>query len=274
MAIDLFRTRDHVPGFDDIVRDYGDRSAAARATLRMAAGLRYGDGPDETLDLFFPAAQRPDMPVHMFIHGGYWRMFSRCDFSYVADTVTSAGAIAAIVDYSLMPAVRMDRIVRQVRAAKRWLLMNARAHGGDPAKLTVSGHSAGAHLAAMLFSRDEAPSGVRGALLLGGVYDLAPLQSSFLEPLIGITDAEVRAFSPLTRDFEAGIEVAILHGERETEPFHRQAAAFAARLERQGCRVSLAALAGADHMSAARDLGVPESPAGQALTALIRRSDT
>jgi arylformamidase len=274
VAIDLFRTRDHVPAFDAIVREYAGRSAAARADLRMAAGLRYGDGTDETLDLFFPAGARPGMPVHMFIHGGYWRMFSKGDFSYVAETVTRAGAIAAIVDYSLMPAVRMDRIVEQVRAAKRWLLMNARAHGGDPAKLTVSGHSAGAHLAAMLFTRDEAPSGVRGALLLSGVYDLAPLQSSFLAPLIGITDAEVGAFSPLTRDFEAGVDVAVLHGERETTPFHAQAAALAARLERQGCRVSPAALTGADHMSAARDLGVPESAAGRMLTALIRRSDT
>ncbi|MBX3529672.1 MAG: hypothetical protein KF849_03630 [Rhizobiaceae bacterium] len=118
-------------------------------------------------------------------------------------------------------------------------------------KLTVGGHSAGAHLAAMLFTRDEAPSGIRGALLPGGIYDLAPLQGSFLAPLIGITDAEAGAFSPLTRDFEAGVDVVVLHGERENAPFRVQAAAFAAR-----------------------DLGLPDSTAGGALAALIRRSDT
>ena len=273
MATDLFRTRDHVPAFDDIVRDYAQSSAAARRTLRMMEEVRYGEGPDETLDLFFPATTRLCMPVHMFIHGGYWRMFSKRDFSYVADTVAQAGAIAAVLDYSLMPSVRMERIVRQVRAAKRWLLMNARAHGGDPAKLTVSGHSAGAHLAALLFTRDEAPSGVKGALLLSGVYDLAPLQDSFLQPLIGITDKEAGEWSPLLREFEVGIDVAVLHGERETEPFHQQAAAFAALLDRQRCRVSHITLAGADHMTAVRDLGLAQTAAGRALYELIRRSD-
>jgi arylformamidase len=271
MATDLYRTRDHVPEFDALVAEYGSRSEATRRSLRMAT-LAYGPGPDETLDLFFPAETRPDMPVHMFIHGGYWRIFSKRDFSFVADTVTAAGAVAVIVDYSLMPAVRLAEIVRQIRAAKRWLLMHAREHGGDPARLTVSGHSAGAHLASLLMTRGEAPSGVRGALLLSGVYDLAPLQTSFLEPLIGLTDAEVAAFSPLTQHFAPGAETVILHGERETPPFHEQARALASRLDADGCRVSVKSLAGADHMSAVRDLGIPGSEAGRALTELIRRS--
>ncbi|WP_245523663.1 alpha/beta hydrolase, partial [Mesorhizobium sp. M8A.F.Ca.ET.167.01.1.1] len=70
--------------------------------------------------------------------------------SHMAATVTRAGAIAVIVDYALMPAVRMAAIVDQVRRAQQWVLACIAQYGGDPERLTVSGHSAGAHLATMV----------------------------------------------------------------------------------------------------------------------------
>ncbi|WP_245457116.1 alpha/beta hydrolase, partial [Mesorhizobium sp. M1A.F.Ca.IN.022.04.1.1] len=111
----------------------------------MIADVAYGAGHAETLDLFFPEGRRDRLPVHIFIHGGYWRMFSKTDYSYVAGPVTKAGAIAVILGYALMPAVRMATIVDQIRRAKRWVDEHIESHGGDPGKLTVSGHSAGAH---------------------------------------------------------------------------------------------------------------------------------
>lgn len=271
LTVDLFRTRDHVANFDDIVAEYARRSVETRRRVPMKANIAYGDGPGETLDLFFPAGGGEALPVHMFVHGGYWRLFSKEDFSFVADTVTAAGAIAAIVDYSLMPAVRLADIVAQVRRAKRWLVDTIAAHGGDPATLTVSGHSAGAHLATFLFHDDE-PDPVRAALLLGGVYDIRPLRLSFLQPLIGLTEDEARLFSPLGHDHHRGTDVTILFGARETEPFHSQAWAFEARLAAAGGRVFLRALAGADHMSAMRDLGQTGSEAGRCLTAMIEKN--
>jgi arylformamidase len=95
---DPFRIRDHVADFDAIVADILARSAATRAALPMVADIAYGDGPNETLDIFFPALREPGMPVHMFIHGGYWRMFSKRDYSCIADTITASGTIAVIVD--------------------------------------------------------------------------------------------------------------------------------------------------------------------------------
>ncbi len=103
------------------VRAFAERSAATRARLPMLADVAYGPWPEETLDLFFPAPDVASGAVHMFVHGGYWRMFSKNDFSFVAETVTRAGAIAVIIDYALMPAVRMDVIVNQVRRAKSWI---------------------------------------------------------------------------------------------------------------------------------------------------------
>ena len=269
MAKDPYRIRDHVADFDDIVADLRTRSASARAGLAMAGDIAYGSGPAETLDLFLPEGPRAGLPVHIFIHGGYWRMFSKRDYSYVAQTVTRAGAIAVIIDYDLMPGVRMAAIVDQVRRAKRWVVDHIAAHGGDPERLTVSGHSAGAHLATFLFHKQEGPSGIRGALLLGGLYELKPLQASFLQAEIGITDAEVAAFSPIAHRYDRATSALVLVGAAETEPFHRQADAFASLLRSQRCPVSLIDLPRQDHMSSVRDLGLPNTETAAHLAALV-----
>ena len=266
---DPFRIRDHVVEFDDIVAEIVRRSEDTRANVPMVADVAYGVDATETIDLFFPEGKRDRLPVHMFIHGGYWRMFSKRDYSYVAETVTKAGAIAVIVDYALMPVVRMATIVDQVRRARRWVLDHIADHGGDPGLLTVSGHSAGAHLAAMLFDDGDRPSGIKAALLLGGLYDLKPLQTSFLANEIAITDEEVRRYSPINRSFDPSVTVEISVGADETPPFHSQAALFADHLEKQGLAVSRTTLAAANHMSSVRDLGLAGTDAASLLARLV-----
>ena len=269
MAKDPFRIRDHVPEFDDIVAEIVCRSAETRATLPMAADVAYGPDSIETVDLFFPSGKRDCLPVHMFIHGGYWRMFSKRDYSYVAETVTNAGAIAVIVDYALMPAVRMERIIDQIRRARRWVAEHVASYGGNPDQFTVSGHSAGAHLATTLFGDDSRPSGIKGALLLGGLYDLRPLQHSFLAAEIAITDEEVERFSPMDFRFDPSVSVELSVGADETPPFHSQAGDFAETLERQGLAVSRTSLAAANHMSSVRDLGLAGTQAAALLARLL-----
>ena len=271
MEKDPFRIRGHVPDFDIIVAELASRSADTRKRMQMTE-VAYGDGPSETVDVFVPADASGPLPVHMFIHGGYWRMFSKRDFSLIAETVTEAGAIAVIVDYALMPGVRMATIVDQVERAKQWILDNITSFGGDPARLTVSGHSAGAQLAAMLIREKKKPSGIKAALLLGGLYDLAPLQKSFLKAEIGITDEEVVRFSPMNHSYESGTKVSVLVGSRETAPFHEQAGAFARLLCRQGLDVSYRLILGRHHMDSVRDLGDSGSLAGIELTKLVAAS--
>ena len=274
LPTDLFRTRDHVPDFDDKVLEYRRLSAETRSELKVIADLRYGPDPGQRLDLFVPVsettANRASLPVHIFIHGGYWRMFSKGDFSFVARTVVEAGAIAVVLDYDLMPQVRLDRVVHQVRQAKEWVLRNIHLYGGDTSRLTVSGHSAGAHLATFLFNegQEEPP---RGALLLGGVYDIRPLRQSFLQPLIQLTDDEVHEFSPIDQRFQPRVDSVILYGERETVPFRAQAGSLAWQLKEAGCDVVLSALTDADHMSSVLDLGFSDREAGARLASLIAR---
>lgn len=268
MAKDPFRISEHVAEFDAIVAEIRQRSVDERASLPMTADIAYGSGEGEKLDLFFPEGKRANLPVHLFVHGGYWRMFAKEDYSYVARTITQAGAIAVIVDYALMPKVRMATIVDQVRRARRWIGEHIAEHGGDPGRLTISGHSAGAHLATMLFDNAGRPSGIKGALLLGGLYDLRPLQDSFLAAEIAITDEEVALFTPLSHGFDPAVPVEIAVGAEETPPFHQQAGAFARHLQQQGLRVRETSLTGTNHMSSVRDLGLPGTDAAAALGGL------
>lgn len=265
--VDLFRTRDHVADFDFYVAQYAQRSAATRAALRSQLDVPYGAGRDETLDLFFPADGARGAPVHLFIHGGYWRMFAKSDFSFVADTVTAAGGIAAIMDYSLMPTVRMETIVDQVLRAALWLRDNAGRFGGDGMRLSVSGHSAGAHLGALLLAQNS-PIRPVSALLLSGIYELEPLRHSFLQKEIGLTDIEVETFSPLRHPVQPPGAVHIMAGAAETEPFHRQAEQMA---QASASREAIAfTIVEGNHMSVALDLGDPGSSPGAALTACCR----
>lgn len=272
MTKDPFRTRDHVVNFEALIEEYKARSLATRASLKPITGVAYGEGASETLDIFLPKAPSGADPVHLFIHGGYWRMFSKDEFSFIADSVTAGGAIAVIVDYDLMPEVRMSTIVGQIRKAVRWLAANIGTYGGDPARFSISGHSAGAHLATFTFCAGADVPKPTSALLLSGVYDLRPLQSSYLQPLIGLTDQEVAAFSPLLLPHEAGPLVAVAYGELETDPFRNQGADFARHLARNGVSATTHALQDADHMTAVRDLGIPGSAAGELLLMSIRGS--
>ena len=269
METDAFRIRGHVANFDEIVADIVARSAATRARLPMQADIAYGDALSETMDLFFPAKTGAPCPVHIFIHGGYWRAFSKRDYSLVAETVVAAGAIAVVVDYALMPAVRMATLVDQVGRAKQWVLDNIADYGGDPDRLTISGHSAGAHLATTLFQHDRGPSRVRSALLLGGLYDLKPLQKSFLKDEIALTNDEVAAFTPMQKQHDADTSVMLVVGAKETPPFHEQANTFARKLCGQGLDVSQRIVVNRNHMDSVRDLGVTHALTGRYLAELI-----
>ncbi|MBB3543396.1 MULTISPECIES: alpha/beta hydrolase [unclassified Rhizobium] len=269
METDPFRIRDHVADFDAIVGEIVAASARTRETLPMILDVAYGDGPDETVDMFFPAGPRQNLPVHLFVHGGYWRMFSKRDYSCIANTITLAGAIAVIVDYSLMPGQRMEVLVDQVVRAKEWVVQHIASYGGDPLRLSVSGHSAGAHLATFTFEESEKASRVQGAFLLGGLYDLAPLQQSFLQREIALTEDEVSRFTPLFRRHRADCRVLVAVGQDETRPFHDQSDAFINHVAAQGLSATRNKITGRNHMNSVRDLGVAGSETGDLLISFI-----
>jgi arylformamidase len=191
--------------------------------------VRYGDGAGETLDIY--PSPRADAPVLVFIHGGYWRSWDKSMHAFLAPSFTSEGALVVMPNYALCPAVGIEHIVLQMTRALAWVARNAALYGGDPARIVVAGHSAGAHLAAMMLSCrwkevDAALPAqlVTGALAISGVYDLEPLRHApFLKDDLQLTASAVRRLSPafFVRP-RRPLLVAV--GAQESAEFRRQAA--------------------------------------------------
>ena len=203
----MYNNRALVPDFADHFAHWTNASAQARDALKPQVDVRYGDGPNETLDIF-PAA-RADAPVVIFIHGGYWRSLDKSDHSFVAPALRDMGACVVVVNYALCPGtteqpVTVPDIALQMAKATAWVWRHIAAHGGDRRNISVIGHSAGGHLAAMLLACDwkklgrDLPAGlVRKAMSISGLFDLDPVRKTlFVQGDLKLTPAHVRMASP------------------------------------------------------------------------------
>jgi arylformamidase len=277
VTYDPFNIRAAVPEAEALSAGFATASVAARQAHRNIQGIAYGDGPRQKLDLFFPAAMNGPAPVHIFIHGGYWRGNDRENFAFPAETIVRSGAIAVIVEYTLMPGARMAQLVGEVRKAAAWVSAHIGEHGGDPARISASGHSAGAHLASYLAALAPHEHGFPGAriralLLISGIYDLRPITSSFLQPELHLTPEEVNEWSPFEAVQSPETHVTLVVGKKETEPFHVQAQDFAFAAEMRGAPIERITVPGHDHMTIARDLGVPGTRMAELLAEVIDRT--
>ncbi len=206
---------------------WAEASVLSRAESACQLDLRYGDGAAESLDVF--TTSRPDAPVLVFIHGGWWRSLDKKDFSFVAPAFAAAGALVVVPNYSLCPSVGIEHIALQMVRALQWVWKHAAQHGGDARRIVVAGHSAGAHLAAMMLSCrwkqvDEALPAqlVGGAMAISGVYDLEPLRHTpILMNDLQLTPASVKRLSPAFFPRPKGKLHATV-GALESEEFLRQ----------------------------------------------------
>ena len=143
-----YNNRARVPEHERIFERWRQASALTRERASRRLDLRYGDGPLQTLDLFL--SPRDKAPVLLFIHGGYWRSMDKSEHSFLAASFVADGAMVVMPNHGLCPAVSMETIALQMVQAVAWTVRHAALYGGDPRRIVVAGHSAGAHLAAML----------------------------------------------------------------------------------------------------------------------------
>ena len=275
-----YNLRAAVPEHPAWFERYAATSAAFRARWPGRLDLPYGDSPRQVIDLFLPPSQQTSRPpLLVFIHGGYWQAFGPKDFSFVAERFVAAGAAVAMVGYDLAPAVAMDAIVSQVRHAIAWLYRNAGAHGFDPGRICLSGHSAGGHLAAMALATDwQAAFGlpqdlVKGVCAISGVFDLEPIRLCYLNEVLRLDAEQARRNSPVLLPPRARCPVIVTVGERETEAFHRQSGAYAAALRRADLDCALVVQPGLDHFAIIMAMTDATNPAVHAICAQLGLSD-
>lgn len=217
----------YAPNMAQVVARYS--SASERALERLGAPERfaYGAGAKEGLDVYRTTADRA--PVHVFVHGGAWRATTASDYAFLAESFIAEGAVFVAVDFDWVQDCGGDLSIPadQTRRALNWVRENAARIGGDPDRIHVSGHSSGAHLAAIALAR-SAPCA--SAMLASGIYDLAPVRLSARSAYVHLTDESEAALSPI-RLLDAWTTPTIVAvGDLETPEFLRQSAAFAEAL--------------------------------------------
>lgn len=202
--------------------------SAEGAAFQKAHGgldLAYGPSKFETLDLYRPAGTGR-VPVWMFVHGGYWQASDKVQHAQFAAGMLRAGFAVAMPNYGLAPETPLEASCAEVIASVAFLAREADALGLDASAIHLSGHSAGAHLAAMAATTAGAPP-IASLLLLSGLFDLAPLGALPLGKLLGLDDAHrAQALSPIHRAAPP-CPVTFAYGERESAAFADQSARMA-----------------------------------------------
>lgn len=268
-----YNNQDKVPDAKEHIAWYTETSRQVRQAMGSERDIRYGPSEFETLDLFFPNGESGGpaaRPVHVFFHGGYWRALHKDDFSYVANAFSGTNAICVVVNYALVPNVSLDELVDQCRRSMVWLWQNIATYGGNPHRVTVSGHSAGGQLVGMMLATDWprlhhlCPSDlVKGGVSLSGLFDLEPIRLSFLNQTLDLDAARARDNSPLHLPNRNRGELLCYFGSLEGTEYRWQSESLA----EQWPRTAAIALPRHNHFTIVRELNDP----GSQISRKIRR---
>lgn len=256
------------PNAETLLQSWKQRGVLCRAAHPGYAERAYGAAAEERIDVF----PGPGPVVHFHIHGGAWKAQSKEDCSFIAGAMRKAGIPLVVPDFGLLPAVRMPTVLDQLSRALVWTYETLVA-GGRAEGIVISGHSSGAHMAAMLATLRldrHIPDGVlRAVLCLSGSYDLRPVLLSARRDYIDLDAHEAAALSPILRAADVRLPLHLLYGADDSPEFRRQSRAFAAVLGMTGRLAACIEIAATNHFEIADGLGNPDSPVGRYALDLI-----
>lgn len=211
--------------------------------------------PGQALAMDIYRSQRPRAPVVVFLYGGRWQDGSRQQYGFVGERLAAEGVLAMVPDYRHYPEVRFPAFVEDAAAAVAWAKRHAREFGGDPERVFVAGHSAGAHIAALLGTDARylgvhglRPRDLAGVIGLAGPYDFLPLEDADLVEIFG-TDPQAQAQSQPV-NFVDGDEppFLLLHGESDLLVWLANSQHLKQRFDEAGQQATLRSYAGIGHI--------------------------
>ena len=253
-------------------------AANARAKARLGAPQRfqYGASEIESVDVY--RCKAANAPINVYIHGGAWRNGRSADFAVLAEMVVNAGAHSVIADFNNIDDVggNLMTMAQQVRSAVAWVYNNADKFGGDRNKLTVTGHSSGAHLTSTIVTCDwqkdfSLPKDiVKGAMLASGMYDLTPVRLSKRSKYVNFTDEIVDELSAIRHIDRLNCPIIVAHGTQETPEFQRQPRDFAAAVKAAGKPITFIVAEGYNHFEIQETLASPYGLLGREVLKLMQ----
>ncbi len=272
-----FNPRIAVPSADTYLENAARAAAAARERLASDShfDVRYGSGTKQTVDILKGPSSGQDAPLVVFIHGGYWRALDKDDHTHLALPFVDAGAVFLNLNYDLCPDVTVSTIAKEIRAGLIWAARHAGGYGGDPNRIFLYGHSAGAHLAGMMMTETFPPEAirpeqVRGVFAISGIYEPEVARTLPVNEEIGLDAAEAARNNVLQRTPQHSWPTLVAVGEAEPAGWVEQSRAFEALLRAQGIPVEFITAADCNHFSFLEILSDSNHPL---VTNMVQRLD-
>ena len=249
------------------------------AQVKVSRNLQYGPDPRNQLDVFSPETDGAARPVLVFLHGGAFTGGERRKpdspfYDNILLWAVKNGMVGVNMTYRLAPQFQWPAAQHDVAAALAWLRQNIAAQGGDPARIVLVGHSAGAAHVAQYLAHPQfhvVPSGgVAGAVLLSGLYDTTtaehnpPLQSYF-----GTDKSVYGQRSALPGLVASGVALLLAYAELDPPDFHAQTEQAFATLQAAGRTANLLKLMGHSHMSEVYAINTADHSLSDPLAAFV-----
>lgn len=233
-----------------------------RSGYRVVQGLAYGADARQKLDLYIPDGLSAPAPVILFFYGGSWQSGERSWYLAFGQAFASKGIIVAVADYRLYPHVKYPAFLDDSAHALRFVHEKIAAYGGDPARLFLAGHSAGAYNAMMLASDPRHlrevhgdMGWIRGVIGISGPYDFLPLKSADLIDIFGgnrRTDTQPINYIDAKRP-----PMLLVTGSEDTTVLPRNTKRMAEKLRSFGSEVKEIVYPGVGHIGVILSLAKP-----------------
>jgi arylformamidase len=224
-----YNPRVTVANVGDLLAELPRRAALTRATRPFLADIKTGPHRREVLDLYRVKDAKGTL---VFMHGGYWRAFSKLETSWVAEGFLDQGYSVALLNYPLCPEVTLAALIDSVKRSFAVLHKEVLTEA-ERAAIVVCGHSAGAYLAAAFVATDWTSHGLpaqpfHGAVPISGIFELAPLLQTSMNEAIRLDAASAAELTLTTARARLNVPITFVVGGDESDEFHRQSTAMAA----------------------------------------------
>ena len=237
------------------------RLSGDSATRLAVGGASYGPLPRHKLDVWVPARRSAaPLPVIVFFYGGGWVSGNRGDYGFAGRAFAAKGFVTVVADYRLVPQVRFPAFLEDGALAIKWTRDHIASYGGDPTRISLSGHSAGAYQAAMLaldphYLRDAGvdPKIVRAAALLATPADFYPFTEQRGRDALGAWPKPLET-QPITFARANAPPMLLMHGTADTVVRPGNSKRLAAKLKRLGAPVDLRLYPGKNHVDLVKSL--------------------
>ena len=234
-------------------------SETVKRNIPNQLNVAYGPSTEEKLDIY-GIDLPPNSPILVYIHGGYWQQLNKDISSFSAESFYKYGVKVIVVGYTLCPNCSLNKIVEEIESAFLACLEYAKKCGSKG--IYICGHSAGAHLAAILFRNffhslpQVDQKYLKAVYYISGVFDLVPIVETYVNDALKLTPTVANDLSPLNQPIQADNDIAffVIVGEYESPTFHEQSKAFYEKLRNYNYTAKFIQVPSVDHFDIVENL--------------------